>query len=113
MSQIVLPGGQLFGLDASLVPARQQPLSAPAALPLEMLEHGAYYAGKLGVTPAVARWHAKKRRFVFGEFALGRQCVRSVAHGADTGIEERFVPLSRTEPRDTHRVSDYAFETAA
>jgi hypothetical protein len=33
----------------------------PAVLPLEMLEHEAYYAGKLGVAPAGARRHAKKR----------------------------------------------------
>jgi hypothetical protein len=113
MSQFVLPGGQPFRLYAPLGSAEQQPLSAPGALPLEMLEHGAYYAGKLGVTPAVARWHAKKRRFVFGEFTLGRQRVRTVAHVADTGTGEWFIPLSKTEPKDTYRVSDYAFETAA
>jgi hypothetical protein len=88
-------------------------LSAPAALPLETLEHGVYFAGKLGVAPAVARWHAKKQRFVFGEFTLGRQRVRTVAHVPDIGIKDRFNPLSKTEPKDAYRVTDYAFETAA
>ncbi len=111
MSRFVLPGGQPFRPFAPPVSVEQQPLSEPAALPLETLEHGAYYAGKLGFTPAVARWHAKKRRFVFGEFSLGRQCVRSVAHVADSGTRERFTPLSKTAPKATCRVSDYAFET--
>jgi hypothetical protein len=76
-----------------------------------MLEHGAYYAGKLSGKPAVARWHAKKRRFVFEEFTLGRQHVRSVAHVADSATVERFIPLFKIEPKDTCRVSEYAFET--
>ncbi|HTS54510.1 MAG TPA: hypothetical protein VMH26_14640 [Burkholderiales bacterium] len=113
MSQFVSLSERPFRLDASLVSTEQQSLSASAALPLEALEHGAYYAGKLGLELAVARWHAKKRRFVFEVFALGRQSVRSVAHVADPGLQERFAPLSKTEPRDTYRVSDYAFETAA
>ncbi len=79
--------------------------------PPETLEHGAYYEGKLGVRSAVARWHAKKRRFVSGEFTLGRHCVRSVAHVADSATGERFIPLSKTAPKDTYRVSDYAFDT--
>jgi hypothetical protein len=77
------------------------------------LAHGAYYTGKLGVTPAVARWHAMKRRFVFGEITLGRQRVRTVAHVADSGTGERFAPLSTIAPNETCQVSDFAFETAA
>jgi hypothetical protein len=111
MSQFELPGEQPFRLYLPLVSVEQQPSSVPAALPLDMLEHGAYYSGNLGVAPMVARWHAKKRRFVFGEFTLGRQQVRSVAHAADSGTGERFIPLSKIEPKDTYRVSDYAFET--
>ena len=113
MSQFVVPGSEPFTLQAPLVSA-EQPASLPVALSLETLEHGAYYAGKVGVASTVARWHAKKRRFVFGEFTLGRQRVRSLAHIADTnsGTEERFIPLSRPESRDSYRVSDYAFETA-
>jgi hypothetical protein len=110
MNQFLLPGGQPLTLYPPLVSA-EQVLPPPAALALETLEHGAYYAGTLGVTPAVARWHAKKRRFVFGEFTLGRQRVRSVAHVADSATGERFIPLSKAVLKDTYRVSDYAFET--
>jgi len=112
MSKFVA-GEQPFGLCAPPVVAEPQPLSALAVLPLDTLEHGAYYAGNLGTTPAVTRWHAKKRRFVFGEFSLGRQRVRSVAHVAENGTAERFIPLSKQEPKDSYRVSDYAFETGS
>jgi hypothetical protein len=112
MSQFVLPGEQLFGSFPPLAPVEQRPLFEPAALPLETLEHGAYYAGKVDGAPAVARWHAKRRRFVFGEFTLGRHCVRSVAHIGDSTTGARFTPLSKTAPKSTCRVSDYAFETA-
>jgi hypothetical protein len=40
-----------------------------------LLEHGAYYAGKIGAVSAIARWHAKKQRFVFGQFNFGRHRV--------------------------------------
>jgi hypothetical protein len=105
MGQLVLPGGQPFSRD---VP----PASTERGLSSEDLEHGAYYAGKLGATAVIARWHAKQRRFVFGEYALGGQRVRSVAHVADSATGERFTPLTRIEPKDSYRVSDYAFETA-
>jgi hypothetical protein len=113
MSQFVLPGEQPFALQVPLASA-EQPVSTPEALALETLEHGAYYAGKVGVTPTVARWHAKKRRFVFAEFTMGQSRLRSLAHVADSDrrTEERFVPLSRPEPQNSYRVSDYAFETA-
>jgi len=97
----------------SIALAEQETLAGPEALPLEALEHGAHYAGKLGVAAVVARWHAKKRRFVFVEFSLGRNRVRSVAHISASGTEQRFIPLSRTEPRDSNRLSDYAFETGS
>jgi len=113
MSQFALAGGQPVTLDTPVASAER---AAPTSdvLALETLEHGAYYAGKIGVTPTVARWHAKKRRFVFGEFSLGQHRLRSLAHIADTprGTEERFIPLARPELKDAHRVSDYAFETA-
>jgi hypothetical protein len=111
---LVLPGGQPFALHVtpSAPTTENQPLSAVGVLAPETLEHGAYYAGRLGATPAIARWHAKKRRFVFGEHTLGRQRVRAVSHIADGGKAEAFAPLSKTQPKDTYRVSDYAFETA-
>jgi len=76
------------------------------------LEHGAYYAGKLSDTPATARWHAGKRRFVLAEFALGQQRVRSVAHVDESGMGERFAPMSKTDAKSSYHVSDYALETA-
>ena len=104
MSELVLPIGQAFRLHGP--PAPTEP-----GLASEQLEHGVYYAGKLGAAAAIARWHAKNRRFVFGEYALGRQHVRSVPHVADGASGERFIPLTRVEPKDTYRVSEYAFET--
>jgi hypothetical protein len=81
-------------------------------LPLDVLEHGAYYAGQLGSTAVTARWHANKRRFVFGEYMLGSQRVRAVSHIADGSKAEAFAPLSVAEPKGSCRVSEYAFETA-
>ena len=107
MNQLLLRDSQSFKRQSHAMPARKTVL-APAAL-----EHGAYYAGTLGGATAAARWHAKKRRFVFSEFILGSQRVRSVAHLSDQKVDgERFVPLARIEPKDAYRVSDYAFETA-
>jgi hypothetical protein len=37
--------------------------------------------------------------------------MRTVAHVADIGKGERVIPLSKTEPKNIHRISDYAFET--
>ena len=84
-----------------------------AGLNAEVLEHGKYYAGKLGVKPVVARWHAKRRRFVFEEFALGANRVRSVPHALDAASGERFIPIAKIEPKNEQRLSDYAFETAS
>jgi len=86
---------------------------AHAGLSGEALEHGGYYAGKLGLTSVVARWHAKRRRFVFEEFALGGKRVRSVPHALDATSGERFIPLAKIEPTNDQRLSDYAFETAS
>ena len=84
-----------------------------AGLHTEALVHGDYYAGRLGVKAMVARWHAKKRRFVFEEFALGGNRVRSVPHALDAASGERFIPLGKIEPKNEQRLSDYAFETAS
>jgi hypothetical protein len=110
MSQFRLPGRQPFEpFDPATV--ERPSLSEPATLRPEMLEHGAYYSGKIGGAPAVARWHATKQRFVFGEFSLGRQHIRSIAHVVEKGTGERFAPLSKSVPKETGRISDYAFET--
>lgn len=102
-----------FELHSPPALAEPTPSAAWTGLPLRAMEHGAYYAGKLGVTTTVARWHTKKQRFVFQEFNLGRQRVRSVAHFADDSPEERFVPIARIEPKNNQRLSDYAFETGS
>jgi len=94
-------------------PVAKHPLSATGALRPEVLEHGAYYAGRLGSARGVARWHAKKRRFVYAEYSLGMQQLRAAAHIDEGGTPQLFIPVARTEPKDTHRVSDYAFETAS
>ena len=107
MNQLLSREGRAPRRQTQPMPARKTVL-APA-----VLEHGVYYAGTLRGATAIARWHAKKRRFVFGEYALGAQRVRSVAHLSDQKADgERFVPLARVEPKDAYRVSDYAFETA-
>ena len=107
MNQLLLRDDQALRRQSQPMPARKAVL-APATL-----EHGVYYAGTLGGATAVARWHAKKRRFVFGEYALGAQHIRSVVHIADQKARgDRFAPLARIEPKDAYRVSDYAFETA-
>jgi len=95
----------------SSMPSGQRALPAGAVLAPEACEHGAYYAGWLGSTSAIVRWHAVKRRFVFGEYNLGGPRIKAVAHISDRGEAEGFAPLSKTEPKDAHRISDYAFET--
>ena len=84
---------------------------AHAGLLAKALDHGAYYTGKLGATSVVARWHTKRRRFMFEEFALGGKRVRSVPHALDATSGERFIPIAKIEPKNEQRLSDYAFET--
>jgi hypothetical protein len=94
-------------------PYNQTTSSDLTVLAADCLEHGAYYTGKLGSAPMVARWHAQRRRFVFVEYALGRQRTRSVAHIGGGGPGDRFAPLAKTNPSAAARLSDYAFETAS
>ena len=113
MSDFVLPGSEplaLYGVPS--VSDERQALPVADILPPGALEHGAYYTGQLGSTAVIARWHANKRRFVFGEYSLGSQRVRAVSHIADGGKVEAFAPLSMTQPKATYRISEYAFETA-
>lgn len=112
MSRFPLPGARPFTRNEVSV-TRAQASSTPGILPPEGLTHGAYYAGKLDVTPAVARWHAAKRRFVLAEITLGQPRVKIVAHVAEAGAGERFAPFSPTTPNDTCQVTDFAFETCA
>jgi len=107
MNQLLLRDRHASLRQSQPMPARKNIFA------LAVLEHGVYYAGTLGGATTVARWHAKKGRFVFSEYVLGAQCIRSVPHVADQKANgERFVPLARIEPKEAYRVSDYAFETA-
>ena len=113
MIDIVLPGGEPFGLyEAPRTSTYNRELSAARVLAPEVLEHGAYYAGRFECAPAIARWHARKRRFLFGEHTFGRRLIRAVSHVADETTAEAFAPVSKTQPKEAYRVSDYAFETA-
>jgi hypothetical protein len=111
MSDVLRFGGLSFALNVS-APADAAASAAEDLLRLNELEHGAYYAGRLGSAPAFARWHAKKRRFVYGEYSMGKVHIRAVPHIYDSGTAASFAPLSKTQPKDAYRVSDYAFETA-
>lgn len=113
MIDLVLPGGEPFALyEAPRASTDKQELSAARVLPPEVLEHGAYYVGRFEYAPAIARWHAKKRRFLFGEHTLGRRLIRAVLHVADESTPEAFALLSKTQVKEAYRISDYAFETA-
>jgi len=113
MSEFVLPGSQpLAPYGVPPVSDEEQATPMAGVLPPDALEHGAYYDGQLGSTAVIARWHANKRRFVFGEYMLGSQRVRAVSHIADGSKAEAFAPLSVAVPKGSCRVSEYAFETA-
>jgi hypothetical protein len=112
MGNWISRGGRRLLPRVPPAPTVKQPLSAAGALHPEALEHGAYYAGKLGSVRGVARWHAKKRRFVYAEYSLGMQQLRVAAHVDEGGTPRVFIPIAKTEPKDAHRVSDYALETA-
>ncbi len=49
--------------------AAQRALLERKVLPLNSLLHGAYYNGLLDDMTTIGRWHAERRRFVFGSAA--------------------------------------------
>ena len=61
MSRFTITETQPFSSYPPIRSADQRKSAAPSALPAQMLEHGAYYAGTLNDAPAIARWHARKR----------------------------------------------------
>jgi hypothetical protein len=107
----ILLGGQSYALHAPPTQAEKQTLCAAGVLGTETLEHGAYYAGQLGSSPAIARWHQKKRRFVYAQYTMGSPRVKSIPHLDDAGTGDVFLPLSKTQPKSAERVTEYAFET--
>ena len=106
-----LPGGRPVKSFKPQLSTQRRP-SQPGVLSPDMLEHGAYYAGRIASARVVARWHAKKQRFVVGEFTFGRQHVRSLVHIDERRVGEWFAPFYKSDPKDSSRISDYAFETA-
>ena len=112
MADLILLGGQSYALHAPPTQAEKQTLCAAGVLHSEALEHGAYYAGQMRSAPATARWHKRKRRFVYTQYTMGSPGVRAIPHLDDGGTGEVFLPLSKTLPKSAERVTDYAFETA-
>ena len=112
MSNVILFGGLSFVLDAPVAPTGQRAPSPAAAIDVGALEHGVHYTGRLRSEASIARWHAKKQRFVHAEYAVGRQRVGTVEYVDDSNARDGFCPLSQTSPREGCRISDYAFETA-
>jgi len=108
-----VPESQRFTLHLPPTTAETETLYAKGVLRPEQLVHGAYYAGHVHSTPAVARWHAAKRRFVLLHSELGVRAPKAIPHVADARTEDMFLPLSEKAPTDEQRVSEYAFETTS
>ena len=103
---------QPFTLDLPPTAQQMQVLYAHGVLRPEQLEHGAYYSGELRSATIIGRWHATQRRFVVWHTDLGKKKLRSVPHVAEAKTEDMLIPLSRQEPVDSQKISDYAFETS-
>ena len=108
-----VPESTRFTLHLPPTTAEKETLYARGVLRPEQLVHGAYYSGHVHSTPAVARWHAAKRRFVLLHSELGVRATKAIPHVADARTEDMFLPLSEKAPSDEQRVSEYAFETAS
>lgn len=113
MSQRLTPvGNRPLAKTAPQVTAAHQSLLEGKALPLNSLQHGAYYSGFLDNTATTGRWHNEKRRFVFWEQGVQQPGSKTVPHVADLGPGPRFAPLARQEPDGKTQVSDFAFATS-
>lgn len=93
--------------------AAQKALLERKVLPLNSLQHGAYYNGLLDDTTTIGRWHAEKRRFVFWQQSLELPQAKATPHVADLGTGPRFAPLSRQESEGGSHISDFAFATTS
>ena len=96
-------------MQAKPLTAAQQALQERKVLPLNSLQHGAYYSGILDNLTIVARWHGEKRRFVVWESNVQQPQAKAIPHVADLGSGQRFAPLARQEPDGQSEVSDFAF----
>jgi hypothetical protein len=94
INDLVLLGGRAFVLHEPPTLAEKQALYAAGVLCPERLEHGVSYAGLLRSRPVFARWHARKRRFVYAEYTMASQQVRAIRN-AFIGTENcRLMPVS-------------------
>lgn len=91
--------------------AAQKALLERRVTPLNLLIHGAYYKGFLDDAPAVGRWNAHKRRFVFWEHNMAQPQSKATPHVADLGAGPRFAPITQQESGAETHVSDFALET--
>ena len=91
--------------------AAQKALLERKVLPLNSLQHGAYYEGLLDNLTTIGRWHAERRRFVFWERSVEQPQAKATPHVADLGTGPRFAPLSRQEAEGVGHISDFAFAT--
>jgi hypothetical protein len=92
--------------------AAQQALRERKVLPVNSLQHGAYYSGLLDNVTTIGRWHAEKRRFIFWDQGMQQPQSKSIPHVEDLGSGPCFAPLSQQECDAASQVSDFAFETA-
>jgi hypothetical protein len=107
----VLIADQPAGQEKPNLTAAQKALLDRKVLPLATLVHGDYYAGFLGDTNTIGRWHAHRRRFVAWEHEMGQAKLKAAPHVADAGTGARFAPLSPKQAESTCHVSDFALET--
>jgi hypothetical protein len=108
-----MPDSKRFTLHLPPTEAEKHVLYSRGVLPPEKLQHGAHYSGEFGQATILARWHSKKRCFVYWHIALGRKTAKTAPHVVHAHTEEMFIPVAEKEPTDDQRISDYAFETTA
>lgn len=95
-----LPGSRPVKSFKPQLSTQRRP-SQPGVLSPDMLEHGAYYAGRIASARVVARWHAKRQRFVLGEFTFGRERGRSSIStnaGQGSGLRRFTNPFRKSLP---------------
>ena len=81
------------------------------ALPENALLHGTYYSGYLNNTPCIARWNARKHRFVMWEQSAGAPKLKAALHVSDPGVGAHFAAVTPMKSDAGYHVSDFALET--
>ena len=100
-----------IGLAQHQTTMAQKALQDSKALPENALLHGAYYSGFLDNMPIVARWNAKKHRFVMWEHNAGAPKLKAALHVGDPGIAAHFAAVFPLKSVAGNHVSDFALET--